>query len=304
MKLTKNVFTTEIDGWDTWCKIFQSIPVWKPLVNLILEKENLPVSEIENLTPGSNAVFKSGNYVVKIFAPKEFGFYGDAEDKTEKFSLNFAQSRGVPVSKLVAHGEVKDKYDFFYMILEYINGTELWQVSEKLSDNEKFDIARRLREITDLMNIPCEDFNGIDIIHDEDRHKRWANYPERFRNERLEYIKSRDFGEKVFIHGDLCDDNIIIDNKGEVYIIDFADAVLAPICYEHAHIACYTFNFDKSYLRGYFGDYKADELADICFNGMLIHAYGGDILTEMNTVKLSEEISLSDLRKILYDKIK
>ena len=298
------VFKTEIDGWDTWCKIFHSIEVWEPLINFILEKNNLPVSKIENLHPGSNAVFKSGGYVVKIFAPEELGFYGETNYQTEKFSLDFAYSHGVTVPKLIACGEINDKYDFPYMIMDYIDGLSFEKASENFTDGEKFEFGKRLREITDKLNRPCEDFNGIDVIHDKDRHKRWENYSERFKTERLEYLKNHDFGGKVFVHGDLCEDNFIIDNKGNIYIIDFADAVLAPVCYEHAHLIGCIFNYDKSYLHGYFGDYNADELTDTCFDGLLIHDFGGEFITWDNTAKIEDISCLADFREWLYNKIK
>jgi len=302
--VNKYLFNGGIDGWDSWGKIFQSIDAWETLVNFILEKENLPISKIENLHPGTNAVFKSGNYVVKIFAPKESGLDGSIDYKTEKFALNFAQSHGVAVSKLFVYGDVNDKYYFPYMILEYIEGTELYKVSGKFNESEKFEFGKRLREITDLMNKPCEDFNGIDVIFNKSRYNRWDEYSDKFRRERLEYLKNRDFGEKVFVHGDLCDDNIMIDDKNNIYIIDFADSVKAPVCYEHAHLICGLFNFDKSYLHGYFGEYKTDGLADICFDGMLLHDFGGDMITWGNTAKIEEIDCLDDLREKVKEKIK
>ena len=302
--MQKYIFNTEIDGWDKWCKIFQSIEVWESLVNYILEINNLPVSQIENLHPGSNAVFKSGNCVVKIFAPEELGFYGETNYETEKFALDFAYSHGVTVPELVACGKVNDKYDFPYMVMDYIDGVHFDKFSVNFTGDEKYAFAKRLREITDLMNKPCEQFNRIDAIHDPERHKRWENYSERFRTERLEYLKSHDFGEKVFVHGDLCEDNFLIDKNGGIYIIDFADAVSAPICYEHAHLTGCIFNYDKSYLRGYFGDYNADELTDICFDGLLIHDFGGEFITWDNTAKIEDISCLADFREWLYNRIK
>ena len=295
------IFTTVIDGWDTWCKIFHSVEVWEPLINFILAKENLPVSKIENLHPGSNAVFKSRDYVVKIFAPPELGFYGDTNYKTEKFALDFAYSHGVPVPKLVACGEINDKYDFPFMVMDYIDGVDFNVYSEKFTDDEKFEFGKRLRKITDAMNKPCEDFNGIDVIHNSDRDKRWKKFSARFKTERLEYLYSHDFGEKVFVHGDLCYDNFVIDKKGDIYILDFADAVMAPVCYEYALVSC-LFHFDEAYLRGYFGEYKTDEIVDICFDGILIHEFGMEII--MDFAKVEEIDCLNDLRDKLWDLIK
>ncbi|MCL2771857.1 MAG: phosphotransferase [Oscillospiraceae bacterium] len=300
--MTEYIFKSEISGKASWAKIYQSIEIWEPLINFILEKENLPVSKIENLSPGTNAVFKSGGYVVKIFSPIEADYGGEAEYKSESYALSFAQSHGVSVPKVIANGEIDDKYHFLYMIMKYIEGVEFNEASAKFTDDEKFAFAKRLREFTDLMNIPCEDFNGIDAIRDPCRHKRWDEYSENFKKERLEYLNTHDFGEKVLVHGDLGNDNMLIDNAGNIYIIDFADSIVAPQSYEHAYLISVLFKFDKSYLQGYFGEYKASELVDICFDGILIHDFGGWIVEEIGK---TEEINcLKDLRDRLYDKIK
>ena len=303
LDMMKYIFNDDILDWSSWGLIFQSIEVWEPLVNYILKREKLPISKIENLKPETNAVFKSGEYVVKIFAPKESGFDGSIDYRSEIFALSFANSLGVSVSNLIAYGEFEDKYYFPYIIMDYINGIDFNDYSAKLNDKEKIILAKRLRDITDLLNRQCESFNEVDVIHDLNRHKRWKKYSEKFKMERLKYLNNHIFGKKVFVHGDLCYDNLIIDRKGNIYIIDFADSVIAPQVYEHGHLATELFNFDKSYLRGYFGEYKTDNIIDLCFDGLLIHEFGGDIVSQ-KVAGINEITCLNDLRDKLYDLIK
>ena len=296
----KYLFNGEICGWDSWGRIFQSVEAWEKLVNFIFKRESLPVSKIENLAPGTNAVFKSGKYIVKIFAPKESGQDGYKDYKSEIFALSFAQSLGILVSNLVAGGVINDKYCFSYMVTEYIDGVDFHEASAKFTNDEKVSFAKRMRQITDTLNVPCRIFNGIDVVHDKSRHKRWDKYSQKFKMERLEYLNNHDFGKRVFVHGDLCYDNLLIDKNGNIYIIDFADSVIAPRSYEHAHLASVLFNFDKPYLRGYFGDYKTDALACLCFDGLLIHDFGGDIVGE--SIAAPDEITcLQDLKCKLYE---
>ncbi|MCL1795159.1 MAG: aminoglycoside phosphotransferase family protein [Oscillospiraceae bacterium] len=297
-----NLFTANINNWQEWGEIFQSIPAFAPLVEHILRKENLPVAKIENLTPGTNAVFKVGDYVVKIFAPAESGIDQTLDLQTELFSTRRANEIGVSAPKLIADGFAPDKYRFGYMITEYINGVELEKAVKTMSDEEKILIGQKLRKICDKMNTPCEPFNGIDIINDKGRYRRWDNYPERFKTERLEYIKTHDFGQNVFVHGDLCLDNILLSPEGELFIIDFADAVLAPVIYEHA-LAAYAFEFDPFLLRGYFSDYTADGFIEMFFNGLLIHDFGGAIIGDYFG-KPNEILSLDNLRERLCELIK
>ena len=73
-------------------------------------------------------------------------------------------------------------------------------------------------------------------------------------------------------------DNILINSNGKISIIDFAESVQAPKVYEDALIAIELFNFDKSLLVGYFGGCNSDTIAQTCFDGLLIHDFGGDII--------------------------
>jgi aminoglycoside phosphotransferase len=298
-----NLFKERIESRADWGGVFRSVQAFSPLVEYILNKENLPSEKIETLTPGTNAVFRSGEYVIKIFAPSESGLDQTDDLKTELFALKRANETGVAAPKLVASGVVEDKYRFAYMITEYIEGAEFSEAVKSMSGEEKIAAARRLRTATDKMNTPCKPFNGIDVINDKGRYRRWdKRYSDKFKAERLEYIKSRNFGEKVFCHGDLCGDNILLTPQGELCIIDFADAVLAPPVYEHALVAIELFELDPALLRGYFGGISAGELTKICFDGLLLHDFGGDIVAE-HIGKPADFLNLKALRNRLERKI-
>ncbi|MFP3388107.1 aminoglycoside phosphotransferase family protein [Brevibacillus sp. SIMBA_040] len=298
-----NLFTNEINGWDSWGKLCLTISTFEPLIKSIFVKEKLHFTKIEHCTPGTNAVFKVGDYVIKIFAPKESGIDNTADFETESFAMHRAIRLGVSVPKLITSGFIQDKYRFSYMIMDYVNGTEINKLNKNLTFEEKVTIGQRLRLITDAINTPCSSFNGIDVIHDKDRQNRWEKYTKYFRKERLNYIHTHDFGEKVFVHGDLNGDNILLTRDQKLYIIDFADAVLAPAVYEHALIACELFQFDKAFMIGYFGNYNIDEITELVFNGILIHDFGGDVI-EQYVGQLSEFDSLRILRERLYLSIK
>jgi len=296
-----SLFHHAIAGWRDWSQVYQSIPAFTPLAEYILRKENLPVVPLEHLTPGTNAVFRAGDYVLKIYAPPESGFNEPDELQTEIFSAQRAGRLGLNAPKLIAEGLVKDKYDFAYMIMEFIPGIELKEAVKAMTDDEKFAIAQKLRAATDRMNTPCEAFNNIDALHDRHRWERWDKFSERLRKERAAWIETHDFGAFVFCHGDLCGDNILISPQGEIYIIDFADALPAPIDYEHALLAA-EFDYDPALMQGYFGEEPVDTLAERCFAGTLIHDFGGDIAAQR--IARPEEVDcLEELRQVLYQKI-
>jgi hypothetical protein len=297
------LFNEQINNWSDWGRVFQSIRVFTRLIEYIFMRERLPLAEIRNLTPGTNAVFKVGGYVVKIFAPPESGIDQPLDLQTELFAIRRANDTGVSAPKLIAHGFVEDKYRFAYMITEYIDGTKFSYAVKTMSGDERIEVGRMLRAVTDKMNTPCEPFNEIDVINDKSRYRRWNKYSERFRLQRQQYIKSCRYADNVFVHGDLCGDNILLTPQGELFVIDFADAVLAPVIYEHSLVAVELFDLDPFLLRGYFGNCTAEELTQVCFDGLLIHDFGGDII-ENHIGKAGEFDGLDDFRDKMANKIK
>ena len=69
-----------------------------------------------------------GEYVVKIYAPKESGMDQTESRQTELFAANFAEKAGAAIPSVVACGEICDTYSFAYMIMKYIKGRELGEV--------------------------------------------------------------------------------------------------------------------------------------------------------------------------------
>jgi len=301
------LFAEHINNWEDWGRVFQSIPAFTPLINHIFLKENLPIAEIENLAPGSNAVFKVGRYVVKIFAPQGMGEdYGTNVD-VELFGMKWANKRGVPSPKLIANGEVDDKYYFRYMIMEYIHGKMLGQVEGSLSYEDKVSIGKQMRSITDKLNTGCGNFTPVDVMQYAIDFDGWDKFgfPKSFQEERLAYLANMHIneGSKVYCHGDWNCDNILLDDKLNVYVIDFADAMHAPIEYEIVYIASALFCFEKPYMVGYFGDYNVEDILEMCMKWLPVHAWG-HATTKGNLGDVSEISSFAAMQEKLYDLIK
>lgn len=300
----KYLFTQQINTWKDWSKIFHSIEAFTPLVKYIFMKENLPFTQLEKLTPGTNAVFKVGDFIIKIFAPKEAGMDVGTVFDIELYGLRRANLLGIPSPKLVASGSVNDKYSFSYMIMEYLGLPSLGDIETGLSFDEKVSIGKKLREITDKLNTPCENYDPVDIIDNAMKNDGWADYPESFRQERISYVSKMkiDQSKRVYCHGDLNPDNIFAGEGLDLYIIDFADSVYAPCEYEQALIACELFCFGKPYMLGYFGNYDVDEIVDLCATWLPIHDSGEHTL-RCNIGPSSEITSLRVMRERLYNLI-
>jgi len=301
------LFTEQFNNWDDWGKIFQSIPAFTPLVKHIFQKENLPMSTIEQLPPGSNAVFKVGDYVIKIFAPHGMGEDYGTDVDVELFGMKWANSRGVPAPKLIANGEVEDKYHFRYMVMEYIHGKMLGDIEDGLSYEDKVNIGRQMRNITDKLNTPCKNFTPIDVIGYALENDGWKKYgfPASFQEELLAYLANMHIREsdKVYCHGDWTCENVLLDDNLNVYIVDFADAMYAPAEYETVYIASALFCFEKPYMLGYFGDYCVEDILDMCMKWLPVHAWG-HATVKGNLTDVSAIDSFAVMRDRLYDLIR
>jgi len=302
--ITKHLFIDDICDWSSWGRVFQSIEAFKPLIEFIFTSHNLPFTEIEHCIPGTNAVFKIGGFVAKIFAPIDSGMDTESDYKTELFGIKRANKMGISAPKLVASGTVEDKYVFHYLIMEYISGSSIGSLESGLTDNEKMEYAKQLQEITNKMNVPSDKFNDYDIVKKALICERWSVFPQSFQYERRKYIEQHYKNTNlVYVHGDLNPDNVLIDTEKTLHIIDFADAVLAPSEYEIVAIICELFCFEKPYMDGYFGEYDIVKLADKCFNGLLVHDFGYNII-RCNLGCIDEITSLAVLKERLYIAIK
>ena len=300
--LSEYLFNYSIASWSDWGRVFNSPDAFAPLAEYIFDRERLDYTPPEKLTPGTNAVFRIGRYVVKIYAPIESGVDCVSDMSTELFAERFAREHDVPTPRIVASGEVSDRYRFVYIVSEYIDGIDF---DSYIHDHpeKKRGLAASLRELTDRMNQPAPDFNSVDIINDPERSRRWDCYTESFRADRRAYIDRLDTSARVFVHGDLNADNILVDRDGNLRVIDFADAVKAPKFYEQALIATELFKFDPDLISSYFGDMSPESLAKTIVDGLLIHDFGGDIIRQ-RIAPQSELESVDDLYTHILLKLK
>ena len=269
------VFIEEINGWDSWGKVFQSIPAFEKLIIKIFEKENLPCKGISNLTPGSNAVFKVGDYVIKIFAPIQAGVDTEIDYKCEILGMKRAMDIGINIPPVISTSFIVDKYRFSYIIMGYIEGKDAKDILKCYSAEEKVDFVRQLKRNLNKMNgLINESYPSVDVRERVLSNPRWNILPDSAVNQIKELVKDYDMPNKVYVHGDITGENVMIDKGGMLYIIDFADGRLAPREYEFPPILFDLFDFDKLMIDEFIKDENIDEFIEKCFYGILIHEFG------------------------------
>ncbi|MCL2665674.1 MAG: phosphotransferase [Defluviitaleaceae bacterium] len=176
------------------------------------------------------------------------------------------------------------------------------QKTEKnFTHEDKIIFGRRLRKITDALNTYCDGFDPIDIIANAIKSKSWKKYPKNFQKERLEYLKGLRVNKNdcVYCHGDINPSNILVGKRMELYLIDFADAVLAPPEYEQTVVASQVLCFEEPYMTGYFGKYTSETIADMCLKWLPVFDNGAaTIAANIGSAKIIT--SLNMMRDKIY----
>ncbi len=273
-------FQGEITDWASWGRVYQSVEVFGPLIRRIYERHGIPVAKIEKLTPGTNAVFKLGETVVKIYAPGESG---NQQEMCEPFAMRRAEKAGVKVPRVLAHGKVRDKYDFDYMVMEFARGAEAGEALPGMSQGERAAFCRKLRGNLGMLNTQTEVGNVPDkLISTIEKNRRWDGFPPGLRRERIAWAKGLNRSEWVFVHGDLTGENLLIEKGGSIMLMDFGDCQMAPPYYEWPPIVSELFQWDDGLIAEYFAqELKSGTFFESLARGICLHDFGGDFLNEI-----------------------
>jgi len=181
--------------------------------------------------------------------------------RTKKY-MNLLESKikSVKIPEKVKLIKCCEEYKYGALVYKYIEGQ---QIGDKIDKVDKVVVAKTILEfLNELHNL---DFGWSEdsFINEEKRNfnrnlKLLKNY---FSNEEILYIKnySKEYfcllenSEYVMIHGDLFEDNIIIDENGFVVgIIDFSDMAYAPIEFEFVALR----KLDKEIFENILKEYK------------------------------------------------
>lgn len=275
-------FTRTIRGWwgtdVSWAAVFQSIDAFTPLVHAIARRHGLPVSKVTNLTPGSNAVFRMGNQVYKIFAPEESGTSTLSDYACELAGMAHGEAAGVIMPKVLAQGCIQDKYAFRYIVMDFIDAPEAGRALPLCGRDEKTQAVRRLKKDMAKMNVPYRGSVPLPGICDTDA-DRWDIFPASL----MAYwraVRHPAPEDCVFVHGDLTGDNVLLLD-GRFVLLDFADCHVAPPQYEWSPLLLGLLGGEPDLLDIIIGDWRCNAFIDKLADAYLMHDFGAVSLEEV-----------------------
>jgi len=291
----------DITSWEDWCQTFQNIETFKELIYEIFDQHNLEIDNIENTYPGTNAVFKVGKYIVKIFVPEDVKPWEEDDYILELQHALRTKNISNYTPKLYANGAVKKKFLWKYLVFEFIDGKHMNEVVNQLTYEEKQVVVKQLKQFLKEFNIkPSKSYDNRYIVKRIISGRRWDFLDKYVKKELFEKIESIDILDSVIVHGDITGDNVLY-NKTGIVIIDFGDSCIAPYYYEFAPVIIDMFKLDGELIDLFF-DGEIDDLIELVIKSILIHDFGGDIAFDL--IKDYRITSLDDLLDSLHREIK
>lgn len=294
----KYLFNHSLENYQDWVNIYQSIEAFKPLIKHIYQTSQLTIN---HLTPGTNAVFKVNDTVLKIFAPTSTHINHNDDFKTEINNIKRAKSYGILTPSIIKQGIVVDRYHFEYIIFNYIEGLDACVYLNTYPKSRKMFVEEFCKIYTQ-MQFPCQEKCQL-IIKTMHNHRLNQLSPT-LKQEMIDYVHTLNFNQCYYLHGDLNGQNIRV-NDHQIYILDFADTIVAPIYYDYPVIIFdLLFNY-KDLIHDFIQFIDTPNFTQQLFDGLCIHEYGADFIKlfyESITHKDIQNLtSLQELKQLLTD---
>lgn len=269
------LFAPTVATWEEWGELFQSISAFTPLIDEIYRRRGVPRGEIQNVTPGTNAVFRVGDEIVKIFAPLSPGDEAAEEFAIELYGLRFAQSLGLRTPRLLDSGSIEDRYVFRYFVMERLEGPEAGEALKTLSPAGRAEFVSALKTTLSLLNRAVPAGAPLHPATRAGGGQDWDLFSPPVLRE-LETLNQTPFCPEppVYVHGDLTAQNVLLSAEHAPLLIDFADGRIAPPFYEYPPILFDLFDCDPHLIRLFCEGAAPEAVADDAFRGMLLHEFG------------------------------
>lgn len=288
------LFPERICGWKSWGQVYQSIDAFRPIIREIFRRHSLAYEEPKHLTPGTNAVFRVGKQIVKIYAPAESGL---VPTWAEAAGMKLAEAAGIPTAGIICCGELQDRYTFPYLVMNAVEGMEAgdWRPKATVSEKEAFalEVRRLLERFRSCVRNDAEAERaqqaGVPCVFYENAvgNRRWEAFSSSLREEVERNAENALKEKSVFVHGDLTGENVLLLPKregttatGRLFVLDFGDCQLAPFYYEWPPLVWELFRWDSVMLKSCFKEYSEEEFLTLLTKAVLLHDFGADMLKD------------------------
>jgi|GEM_PF-578445 len=296
------LFGSTLNGKESWAAVFQSIEAFTPLAKAIFQKEGLDFVPLAHLTPGTNAVFQSGERVIKIYAPPESGFDGQKEFSAEKAAMAHAERSGIASPKVFAAGEIIDRYAFPYLIMELIpGGQDAGPVFSKMTYGQQAAFARQMADMLEKLHQKAAEPLPPSFDPEKAADRMAKKLHPKLARQLRRLQKDAAALPHCLCHGDLTGENLLFTAES-FRIIDWADSRMAPFVYELPPLIFELFRENPAAVRSFFVGTSPEKALRQILLGLSVHPFTGEILSgfcRRSGLELSKLDSLEKLEAAL-----
>ena len=207
---------------------------------------------------------------------------------------------GIHIPHLICASFIQDKYLFRYIIMDYIDGKDAKDTLKNFTHSEKVEFVCQLKENLKRMNTKfVGKYPAFDVKERIFTNTRWNILSNKVVTQARKLVNNYDMQNQVYVHGDITGDNVMINEKRMLYLIDFADGRIAPKEYEFPPIVFDLFDFDMVMINEFIGGQDAKEFVEECFYGILMHEFGAYFVKIICERVIGKEIvELTDILEI------
>ena len=275
-----------------------------PLITHICGINNIKFEEISRVfTLNVFRIGKGGNKIIKLFFPNQFGNDCSEYYYAELSALSQAEKAGINAPEIICTGIIHDRYNFYYIVMSYIDGVNAKEALPNYTDSEKIEFCEKFKIITDKFSLikdlsKTPRFDQPERIGNNMWGNNWGDFTELFRENRQKYLSKQNLREIVFNHGDTNLNNIIIDKSSKIFLIDFADSAAAPYLYDLPTIIYSVFACEPLMMKTYFGNYKNEEFYEKVMISLLIYWFGAYFINSIAKAVNIKMGNISDMEML------
>ena len=188
-----------------------------------------------------------GKFVVKVFSNERTN--DNAKDLANRACVAFENGVSSPTIHKTNNGEnlltiMLDDNKYRLLIMDYINGRDFFTLKELPNNKELELIATELAKLNSIKYKPPFIYDKWAIVNfEEEYNKNFSLVDDKDKpliQKAYNLFKSCDFSKLKygFVHGDIIETNVIKDNTGKLYFIDFSVSNYLPRIVDLAVTIC------------------------------------------------------------------
>ncbi|ALO03692.1 hypothetical protein N7X57_03095 [Lactiplantibacillus paraplantarum] len=257
-------FQQQINQWSDWQGLQTNVMAFEPLIQQIYASENEPFKTPEPMVDSVVARFNVGSTQIAIFPPSEVAPRTRDYYQATRFGLTRMARLKLGAPQLRHAGFIFDKYQFYYVIVQPLQGIPLTEFCVTAKPLAKSTLGRQIGTILTQLNTEVPNFSHVETRPDD-----WAMFGNDFVDERTAWLQQRPVTTNQFVHGNLTGDNLIV-TSGQLGLQRFSTARPAARQTELVPLILQAFNNDADLLAGFKATYQTTDLASDLLLGLLL----------------------------------